>query len=70
MLGMRMANHGTPLQRTFAGALNGGFQATDRPVYKQSFCHWMCGHGVPKVDSFVNTAVKLWSYVIFDGAIA
>jgi hypothetical protein len=29
----------------------------------------MCGHGVPEVDSSVNTAVKLWSYVIYVGAV-
>jgi len=69
MLRMRVANNSAPLQCTIARTLNNGFQAADRPVYKQFFCYRMCGHGVPEVDSSVNTAVKLWSYVIYVGGV-
>jgi hypothetical protein len=59
MLRVRMANDGATLQRPFARALDDRLKPAGRSVYKELFCHRMGGHGVSKVDRFVNTAVKL-----------
>jgi len=59
MLWMRVTNDGATLECPFAWTLDYCFQATGWPINKELFCHRVCGHGVSKVDRFVNTAVKL-----------